>query len=355
MHTRYTALFALLFATALVAACSDDTPDTPDANPYAIPEHGVSGTVYDFYTGDAVAGPVEIEVKGLLPVPQPEINGAQFAFDGVPPSSVLNLVVSSGTDYRRTYNQSIEVVNGDLAGVQAKVLSESYLQTLAEGFGVTPEAGTSILIIKAVDETGAPRAGISANAFYVNNAAPPSGPYFLDENKQPAAALTATGPSGYAVFYNLDATSLSVSASPISNYTMTMPVSPAGADAVTLAEVVVVDGEIQVPTGVSFVNQIVPIFENRGCIYCHAGGGGGRQDGNLSLQGSPSLMYSELTEEISPRTGIIRVNLEYPEQSLILTLPGPTIDGHPNTTFASENDPDYQLILGWIIEGAQDN
>jgi hypothetical protein len=350
-------------AAAVPAACSDEGGNVgydggPDANPYDVPKYQVSGTVYDFYGGEAIPGPAEISVKGILPAPQAEVDGAQFTIDGILPSSVINLVASSGAEYRKTYNESIEVVNADLTGVQAKVLSETYLEQLASAFGVTPVAGTSILLVKVVDQAGSPRAGIPADAFYVNLTAPPRGPYFLDGNKQAAPGLEATDASGYAIFYdvplNADSTLL-ITGTPGGNYTMIMPVSPAGADAVTLAKVVVVDGDIQPPTNVSFENQIVPIFTARGCAYCHSGGGQGRQDANLSLQGSPSLMHAELTEELSPIWGITRVNADYPEQSLILTLPGPTPDNHPNTTFPNVNDPDYQLILGWIVEGAQLN
>jgi hypothetical protein len=361
---RIVELLALFLAAAVPAACSDDGGNNvdydagPDANLYDVPKYQVSGTVYDFYAGEAIAGPAEISVKGILPAPQAEIDGAQFTVDGILPSSVINLVASSGAQYRKTYNESIEVVNADLSGVQAKVLSETYLEQLATAFGVTPVPGTSILLVKVVDQAGSPRAGIPANAFYVNSAAAPRGPYFLNENKQAAPGLTATDASGYAIFYDLplnaDSTLLITGATG-GNYTMIMPVSPAGADAVTLAKVVVVDGDIQPPIDVSFENQIVQIFTARGCTYCHSGGGQGRQDANLSLQGSPALMHKELTEEISPIWGITRVNAQYPEQSLILTLPGPTPDNHPNTTFANVNDPDYQLILGWIVEGAQLN
>jgi hypothetical protein len=263
---------------------------------------------------------------------------------------------SSPPDYRATYNQAVEVVNADVSGVTAKVVSEAYLTALEDGFAVTPPAATGILLAKVVDETGAAREGIGAELFQINGQAPAYGPYFLDENKDPAPGLNATSASGYVVFFGVEAGPISVSSPAGSNYTLTMPVSPSAGNTVTLAYITAYAGEAPpLPVDVSFVNDVAPIFEARNCYYCHGGGGGGKQDGGLSLQGSPNLIYSELVEEISPGYRIVRVNLDYPSQSLILTLPGAEIDNHPNVTFASPTDPDYQLILAWITEGAQDN
>ncbi len=43
--------------------------------------------------------------------------------------------------------------------------------------------------------------------------------------------------------------------------------------------------------------------------------------------------------------------------SKLLTMPSfeQPADRHPNVTFASATDRDYQLILAWIKEGAKDN
>ena len=52
---------------------------------------------------------------------------------------------------------------------------------------------------------------------------------------------------------------------------------------------------------------------------------------------------------------IRRVNLADPPASLILRVPGLPVDRHPNVTFASDADPDFQLLLVWIQEGALEN
>ena len=68
-------------------------------------------------------------------------------------------------------------------------------------------------------------------------------------------------------------------------------------------------------------------------------------------------MHKELTEEVSGRHQVVRVNLAAPAESLMLTLPSKEDppDVHPNSTFLSSSDPDYLTILGWIREGALDN
>lgn len=360
---RFVALCAMFLAISLASACSEDAnnnppPPPPDGgpNPIDVPSYSVTGSVKDFYTGDYIIGNASITVKGLTPPPTVQATGYNFTIEGIPPSSVFYILSSSPPDYTDTYNQAVEVVDANLDNVTAKVLSDTYRTDLATAFGVTPAPGTGILLAKVVDEAYQPLAGVSADIFYVNDAAPAKGPYFLDANKQAAPGLDATSTSGYVIFYDIPAGNVTVSAKAGSNYTLSMAVSPAAGDTVTLAEIKAVQGPIDPPPPeVSFVNDVLPIFEARGCVFCHSGGGGGRQDGNLSLQGGDNLIYTELTQEPSPNYDITRVNLDYPEQSLILTMPDFTLDNHPNTTFASEDDPDRKTILYWIQQGALQN
>jgi hypothetical protein len=108
---------------------------------------------------------------------------------------------------------------------------------------------------------------------------------------------------------------------------------------------------------VSFADDVAPIFERRGCVTCHDGNGIGKDLGGLHLNGAPDKMHKELVTEISANHGVVRVNLESPEQSLMLTLPSAEEppDAHPVSTFASAEDEDYQLIYVWIAEGALKN
>ena len=70
-----------------------------------------------------------------------------------------------------------------------------------------------------------------------------------------------------------------------------------------------------------------PDLKSRGCEACHAGGGPGKDLGNLTLDGSSKLIYKELVEE-KPNT---RVRLAALETSLGLTMPSREVppDAHP--------------------------
>ena len=158
------------------------------------------------------------------------------------------------------------------------------------------------------------------------------------------------------VFTDLSPQFISITASPGSGYTMVMPETPVSQAVVSLAEIEATEGdEPPLPVSVSFQGDVMPIFERRGCVGCHGQSGAGREDGGLSLKGNNNAIYSELTEELSPQRGVLRVNLADPPASLLLAMPGPAPDSHPNITFASSFDVDYQLILAWIQEGALDN
>ena len=137
-----------------------------------------------------------------------------------------------------------------------------------------------------------------------------------------------------------------------------MTPSPIATTTVSLATVASVDGEGPVAVNVSFEDDVLPIFEMRGCAACHSKKEIGDEVGGLSLDMKDRRkLYKETAEEVSRKHGVARVNLLEPDKSLILTEPSPEDppDTHPNITFKGPTDPDYQTILVWIQEGALDN
>jgi hypothetical protein len=346
----------LAIGTMFATACGDGT-ETGDPDPDEIPSYEVSGTVVDFVTGEAIEGVATVSTRNLTPPPSITVNGASFSLSGIPPSSVFNMLVGSPPEYQNTYAVAIEVLDDDVVGVDTAALSTAYVQSLATAFGVTPSAAGAILVARVVDANGAPRAGIGAEAFEIDNATPASGPFFLDADRQPAANLMETSASGYAVFFEVAPGLATINAAAASGYTMEMSASPTAGATVTLAEVITTDGAAELPTNVSFANDIVPLFLRRRCEACHSGGGIGKDLGNLSLDASQNKIFAEVTQELSPNYNIRRVNLETPETSLILTLPSAEDppDSHPNVTFTGPSDPDYQMLLVWIREGAKQN
>lgn len=357
---RPTGALYWLTAGLLIAACGDDgggeVPGGADGGVLEdLPVLSVAGSVIDFRTSEVLTDTAIITVEGLVPAPAVAVKGDIFTIGNIPPSSVFHLLTSREPDYRATYGSAVEVDASNVTGLVLEAMSEDYISALASAFNVTPAAGTSILVVRALGEDGMPLADISASIFRINDQMPVSGPFFLNANRDPDARLRATSASGVAVFFDVAPGTATVNAAQNSGYTMRMPVSPVAAATVTIADLEVVEGETMLPQNVSFSQQVMPIFERRSCTGCHAGGGIGRELGNLSLQGSASLMHRELTEEISPRFNTIRINRQMPDQSIALTMPGFQPDTHPNTTFASDRDPDYVLIKIWIAEGALNN
>jgi hypothetical protein len=356
-------LFAAL--CAVLGACGDDDGGGGggvDAGADEIVTYQVTGTVVDFETGVAVTDPATVSVPQLsaagpgIDPPAVTTTGADFTITNVPPFSVFNILSGSPPNYGNTYNAATVVDETNVSGVEAIAVSNAFIAAMQTEFNVTPVGGTSAMLVHVVDENGQALAGVPAAAFEVNNAAPVDGPYFLDANKMPDSQLNQTSASGWVVFYQLQPGQVAVNAADGSNFAMVMPVSPAAENVVTVAELTAAVGMLDMlPVNVSFANDVRPIFERRGCELCHSGNGIGRDLGNLTLNGSNNLIYREVTEELSPNGAVTRVDLINPAMSMLLTRPDPTPDAHPNTTFASTQDPDYLIILGWITEGALDN
>lgn len=362
---------ALLPALPLAIGCGDDTATgsgsggggqgggtgtgAAGGGPSNVPV-SVSGTVVDFETGADLTSAATVSVTGLNPSPTISTTGASFEISGVAPFSAFHILAGSPPDYRSTYNVLTEVADANVTGVRAAVVAETFLDGLESGFGVTPAAGTGVVLARAVDASGQPRAGVPANTFWINGA-DTAGPYMLDANLQAASGSTQTSASGWMVFYDVAPGAVQFSASPGSGYTVVGASSPVAATTVTLAELVVNDGELVVPTNVSFSNDVVPIFTSRGCVACHSGASIGADLGGLALNGGDNKVYSELVSEVSPNHATTRVDLANPVNSLVLRMPSfeSPPDAHPNVTFASSADPDYLLLLGWITEGAQQN
>lgn len=349
-HLRMRGNHVLLGAIALAfAGCGSAADDAADGSLY------VSGVVRDFETGEPVRGSISVTTRGLEPAPVVTVGGSEYALTDVTPHSVFHVLAAAPPTHRPTYGEAIEVTDADRWDVDVLTVSEAYLAELADAFQITPTASTGVLFARAVDDGGRGVADIPAAAFTPPGAA--LGPYFLDAELRPAPALGATSASGWAVFFEVEPGVVGLLAEPGSGYTLDMPNSPIAPAAATVANVRVTAGETPLPQNVSFSNDVVPIFAQRGCEACHSGNGAGRDLGNLTLDGSSNLIHRELTEEAAAAPGPLRIDLQNPEASLVLTMPSAEDppDAHPNITFTGPLDPDYLTILVWIREGALQN
>jgi hypothetical protein len=339
----------ILVATVLTACSFGSSSDGSSSGPLG-GSLTVSGNVVDFQTGAALDVAASVSTSGLSPAPKVTSQGAAFTIEGVPENSAFQILAAAAPSHHPTFSPAVVVKADDVDGVKAPTVSEAFLTSLATAFAVTPTAAKGILFVRLADSTGKAQAGVAATNFQITGA---KGPYFLDANLMPAAALTASSASGWAVFFEVPAGVASLGQPATATVTLDMAVSPLNAGTVTIADATVTNGKPVLPTNVSFAAKIAPIFTNRGCVACHSGGGIGKDLGGLTLDGPSSKVYKELVEE-RPNT---RVRVTSPETSLVLTMPSleSPPDGHPNVTFTSPRDPDYVNLLVWIREGAKEN
>ncbi len=111
-------------------------------------------------------------------------------------------------------------------------------------------------------------------------------------------------------------------------------------------------GVVQSPASdrVDFVNDVMPVLTKVGCNAgaCH-GSAAGRGNFKLSLYGgNPQADYEAIVREISGR----RINLQKPEESLIILKPTFAID-HGGKFLIDDDDEGTQLLLRWIRKGAE--
>lgn len=338
-------MHARLLAILVIAGCSFDKEATELGGSIT-----VDGDVVDFQTGTTVSSGIGITASGISPPPVIKTDGATFSIISVPENSVFQ-ILASATDYRPTFSEVVTVVDRDLDDVHARVVSGTYIDGLAAAFGVTPTAAKGIVIVRLVDASGSPRANVPAAQLLL--AGSTTGPFFLDANGNPAPTAAASSASGYAIWFECLPGITAAGQAAAATITVDMAISPVAAGHITLAIARVTDGAPPpLPTNVSFVGTVVPIFTARGCIACHGANGPGKALGGFDLNGGAEKVYKELVEE---RPGI-RVNTAMPEASLVLTKPLYEVPpNHQNGTFASTQDPDYRKILAWIKEGAKNN
>ena len=121
-----------------------------------------------------------------------------------------------------------------------------------------------------------------------------------------------------------------------------------------------------VPPPVSFYNDIRPLLYQPagnggvGCYACHVNGvNANNAPGGAYYGGDGNALHAVLTAQAPTDNGgtgeAYRVNLQYPERSLVLTNPTEGIEPHPIKPFLNNADARYQLIYRWIAEGAQND
>lgn len=318
------------------------------------PTLSVTGSVIDFQSRAPVEGAATLSPLGILPPPGVSVQGADFTLTDVAGNSIFTLLAGA-PGYRSTISLPVAVDAEDVSGVTVEALGSAWLTDAADTFGVTLQAGTSVVVARTIAGDGGAVTGIPAASFRLNGAAPAYGPYFLNGQRQPDDGLTATSASGYVLFFNVPPGEVLIEDSPGSAWTLISPTAQATADTATRVDVLAEEGELELPVDVDFQDDIIPLLVEKGCAYCHSGNGIGRDLGNLTLDASPNLIYSEMTQEVSDNYDTKRVDLENPEASVLLVVPTTGSPLHPIQMFQGYADPDYRTMLSWIIDGAPRN
>jgi hypothetical protein len=314
----------------------------------------LSGTTKVFGTGQTMSNS-QVETFGVTPLSTTtsDANGA-YSLD----------VIAGGVFWAKTFKDTY------LATLQlVEMPAEDYTKTLygysqgqldqaatAYGKTVIPTCGT--LIVSVVDASGNPVEG--ATGLSLVGPVSAEGPYFLGPDAAGQAGLTATGATGRAIFFNVCQTGttfinsnvdVSVALNEV-NYDSSPITVRFVTGGVTLAKMSAYgNGQAPPPPPINdpidYATQIYPLFGSLYCTACHTTGGQAEGSGLLLDQGAEAVWNSLMAE------GEYRVNLQYPDQSLVLTKPlleDPP--DHPNAAFQSNYDPNYVLVKSWIEQGA---
>ena len=325
----------------MVGPSSVGAPDPGQVANQTVP---VSGQTVDYFTG-ATIPELGFETSGLAPEQMGASNGDGAFTLEVPVGSRFFVRTGATATYRPTVN---EVVGTDSVGLVAFSQADINRQHVTAGVEVVPDTTTVFVELATFD-------GTPLDAFSRSNLS------IVDVNTQAVIAAeplvvgpfgdvdpaleSASGAVGRFVFLDVEpgvhALVVTCPDCTPAVETDTTLISSAG---VTLSRVTL--GGEQGPRPDSFA-AIYPRFARGadgglGCANCHTAGG------TLpALDGDPAAVRDALV-------GGGLVNIAQPDLSPLLSRPLYEIPAnHPNATFLSANDPDYQLIRAWIAAGAK--
>jgi hypothetical protein len=344
---------------------------TPDAPPAAT--INVSGVTMDYFGGVPLPS-VAYETDGMTPALTGQ-SGADGSYKlaNVPPASSFYVSLTAGTNYRPTRNDYITVKD---ASVMANLWAVSKVDTQRQysTLGLTPTAGTAMLVADLVRNNGTPLEGVKPTDITLVDAqgAPVpgiKGPYFFgpqgDVMSNTALAVsTAYGGKARMAYLDVPPGSWQLKVNYLGGtggggggggtiMTMTVPTMTL-ADGVTL----VATGRVAAPTGgggtmtgLTFTKDVYPLLQRaalggQGCANCH---NAVELAGGLAYDGPAADVYTK----IMATAGVVTV--ADPAKSLLLSMPLYEVppDTHPNATWLTAQDPAYMTIMSWIMQGAK--
>lgn len=366
----------LLCLLPLLCACSsaqeappiDEAPvDPPVLPPMVQPNEDVpvSGTVEQldaWLRGQST--PVEgatVEALGVYGVP-PAMTGADGSYQVHVPQNGRIIFSITKPLYLTSYE--VVVIGDRYVNAQTAYLaSQTYVDAIGAAHNVDPTQ-YSVVVGRVVDDAAQPVDG--AGGFTINGANV-RGPYYLNADGTPNAGNNATQAGLFVVFVEVpqpaESIDITIDAERESNGTtyfygpVTTKVFRRG---LALTAVPETGRDVEPPPpvvqDVDFDTQVYPLLLSvneggLGCTGCHTNLGGASPAGGMNLYGGPDVAYQSLDPVRYPG----RVNVQSPEQSRLLTKPLYEADGvqdHPIFAFLGTNDPQYQIVLSWIRDGA---
>ena len=330
-----------------IAACTGSGSRNPE------PTVRVSGIVFDWRSGDPLAGAL-VETIGITPVQTAlSESGGSFVLDAVPINGfvLLNVAVAG---HVRTISPALLVGDESMSDAIAFAVSSADAAAFEAGFAVTRSDALGVVLGRTASEAGSGIPGV-VDLQVLPATIEYEGPFFLGPGAVPSAGAGATTADGGFVFFNVSLGDVSVQAS-AQDLVFETQGTAVMEDTWSLVSVPgdgpgVGGSPTPTPTGTpgpqSFENDIVPIFSARGCTGsgCHRPPTTG---GGLRLNQSATQIYDGVFQ---------RCNTADPPNSLLLIKP--LFEAAPNHTggniFLTTADPDYQKMLRWISDGAPNN
>ncbi|HTR52285.1 MAG TPA: hypothetical protein VMJ10_16335 [Kofleriaceae bacterium] len=362
----------MLIACAGKAPPSTNNPDAPGASDGGTDggsstSAAVSGKTLDynaFYLGtsDALSA-TSISTDGIAPVVN-DASGSDASYSiDVPVGSSLYFMTSRA-NYRTTRNVPVTVAAMPVMQDQL-VVSEDYITSQYNLLTPpkTPVGGTGYLAALLEKPDGTALTGVTlASVVLQTTATPPTtvtvtGPYFVGSNNEIDQNLTVSTAETVGTMTTAQVAMMDI---PPGTYTLSVTYTNGMGQSVTNTTTVIIAADaatLAVSKGQnaltittpSFATDIYPKLQSAGngglgCANCHTAGGPGEV---LKYDDPEATVYANIMAANV-------VNTTTPASSLILVNPlYPPSNGHPNASFLDVTDPNYELFLAWITQGAK--
>lgn len=367
-----------------LTACAGQAPpnNTPEADagvdaPPAVESQRMTGKVVDYFTPADVMEAVTLTSDGVEPALTATSGaGGVYEFAQVPIGSKIYFTAAR-TNFRTTRNAAVSI--GDM-----EVMQDLYVMSNVETArqytttGTTEVAGTAFVIAELRKNNGDPFTGLA-----IDGATPQITLVDAQDALVPGVSIFGFGATDLIprdpMVTDPQLTAIAngkvrvgLLNVPPGQHTLKLSYldGQGNAQTVTTAIVTVANGATIVvaqgtggggggtlnPAAIAnptFADHVYPLLQKPsagglGCASCHTANG--TAGGVLQFD----VPVADALAAIKARTNVLVLTAGQEATSLLLTKPlyEPAPVNHPNATFLDVNDPYYQLLLRWIVQGA---